>query len=154
MNRRDSFSSAHPPVAHWRVAFLTWWFIWTNRSAYESLPSVETLGLLAPKAAAFISKPGAAPQRSWGPKAAALKARFTSRAGSITHPIEARFQRFFTRRFEFLGRLPQACMRYAPLALKRYKTLGGREFRSTRFIASSLYVILLLIYNHSLRIFV
>jgi hypothetical protein len=38
---------------------------------------------------------GQRPRVSWGPKAAALKARFTSRAGSITDPIEARFQRFF-----------------------------------------------------------
>ena len=41
------------------------------------------------------------------PKMSALKARFIARTVRLTRTIGARFQRLFTRRFEFLGQCPR-----------------------------------------------
>jgi hypothetical protein len=56
------------------------------------------------KGAAFIASLGHRP-RIHGSETPALKARIISDAS------ETRFQRWFTRRFEFLGRCPQANMK-------------------------------------------
>jgi hypothetical protein len=51
-------------------------------------------------------------------KTLALKARFTSGTPVGSAPIESRFQRFFTWRFEFLGRCPRLDFEIAPTALR------------------------------------
>ena len=60
---------------------------------------------LAPKAQHFHGQPRVAPQDSCTPKAPALKARFIAMHSKIRR-IETRFQRLFTRQFEFLGDAP------------------------------------------------
>ncbi len=69
---------------------------------------------LAPKGAALILKPGAAPQGFMGPKPSALKARFSFGASLIrsitprsTRRIETRFQRLVCPTIRFLGRCPR-----------------------------------------------
>jgi hypothetical protein len=51
-------------------------------------------------------------------KTLALEARFTSGTPVGSGPIESRFQRLFSWRFEFLGRCPRLDIEIAPLALR------------------------------------
>ena len=73
--------------------------------------------------ATFTSKPGAAPQGYENQKniSPATAGRFTSGAPVGSAPIESRFQRFFTWRFEFLGRCTRLDFEIAPLALRTAK---------------------------------
>ena len=61
---------------------------------------------LAPKAA-FHHQPGAALQVLSHPERASAESAIPVRYNPMHPPIEARFQRLFTRQFEFLGRCPR-----------------------------------------------
>jgi hypothetical protein len=63
--------------------------------------------LLAPKARHSRRSLGQRPRVMKIKKKLALKARFTSGTPVGSAPIESRFQRLFTWRFEFLGRCPR-----------------------------------------------
>jgi hypothetical protein len=74
--------------------------------------------LLAPKARHSHQSLGRRPRVMKIEKTLALKARFTSGTPVGSAPIESRFQRFFTWRFEFLGRCPRLDFEIAPTALR------------------------------------